>query len=80
VQEGEDARWPVRGFQVEIGHASAEQRMALAEVVMDVKARDHPCETLARLVHAQQLRHGLAQRLETGVGWAHERGLRHRVA
>ena len=34
---------------------------------------------LARLVHAQQLGHGVAQRLDAVVG-AHERDLRHRVA
>jgi len=41
VQQREDARRTVRGVQVEVGHASSEQRMSLPEVVMDVETREH---------------------------------------
>src|SRR5713226_9496382 len=30
VQQGEDARWTVRGMQVEVGHAPPEQRVSLS--------------------------------------------------
>ena len=55
VQQGEDPQRAVGGDQVEIGHAAPEQRVALAQVVMNVQPRHHPGEALARLVHAQQL-------------------------
>ena len=78
VQQGEDAGRAVGGLQVEVGHAPPEQRVALAEVVVDVEAGDHPGDVPARLVHAQQLGHGVAQRLAALVGAA-ERDLRHGV-
>src|SRR4029450_14147079 len=37
VQQGEDPQRAARGDQVEIGHAASEQRVSLAEVVMDVQ-------------------------------------------
>ena len=46
---------------------------------MDVQTGHHRGESFARLVHAQQLGHGVAQRLGAIVD-AHERDLRHRVA
>ena len=79
MQQGEDPQRAVGGDQVEIGHAAPEQRVSLAEVVMDVQTGHHRGEPLARLVHAEQLGHGLAQ----GVGaviCAEQRDLRHRVA
>ena len=79
VQQGEDPQRAVGGDQVEIGHAASEQRVALAQVVMDVQTGHHRGESLTRLVHAQQLGHGVAQCLDAIVG-AHERDLRHRVA
>ncbi len=79
VQQGEDPQRAVGGDQVEIGHAASEQRVALAQVVVDVQTGHLRGEARARLVHAQQLGHGVAHRLDAIVG-AHERDLRHRVA
>ena len=79
VQQGEDPQLAVGSGKVEIGHATSEQRVSLAEVVVDVEAGHHSGEALARLVHAQQLGHGVARRLVAIVD-AHERDLRHRVA
>ena len=45
---------------------------------MDVKSREHPCDVPARLVHAQQHGHGVAQGLVAVVG-AGECDLRHGV-
>ena len=70
---------PLGGDEVEIGHAAPEQRVARAEVVVDVEAGHHRGEALARLVHAQQLGHDLAQRLGASSPRL-QRGLRHRVA
>ncbi len=56
VQQGEDPQRAVGGDQVEIGHAAPEQRVSLAEVVMNVQAGHHRGEPLARLVHAQRAR------------------------
>jgi hypothetical protein len=55
VQQGEDPQRAVGGDQVEIGHAASEQRVALAELVVDVEARHHPGVAPARLVHAEEL-------------------------
>ena len=79
MQQGEDPQRAVGGDQVEIGHAASEQRVALAEVVVDVQAGHHRAEPSARLVHAQELGHAVAQRLGAIVD-ARERDLRHRVA
>ena len=79
VQQGEDPHRAVGGDQVEIGHAASEQRVSLAQVVVDVQAGHHRGESFPRLVHAQQLGHGVAQHLDAIVG-AHERDLRHRGA
>ena len=45
---------------------------------MDIKSRDHRRNVSTRLVHAEQLRHGVAQRLMAGVVTG-ECDLRHRV-
>ena len=79
VEEGEYPDGSTRGDEVEIGHAASEQRVPLAQVVVNVQAGHHRGESLARLVHAEQLGHGVSQRLDAIVG-AHERDLRHRVA
>ena len=79
VQQGEHARGPVGGVQVEVGHAPPEQRVSLAEVVVDVESAELRGDARARLVHAQQVRHGVAERLVAVVGPA-ERHLRHGVA
>jgi hypothetical protein len=55
VQEAEHPYRAAGGDQVEIGHAAAQQRVSLTEVVVDVEAGDHPGEPLAGLVQAQQL-------------------------
>jgi hypothetical protein len=64
VQEGEDPQRAVGGDEVEIGHAASEQRVSLAEVVMNVQTRQLRGESSSRLVHAEELGDGLAQ----GVG------------
>ena len=51
VQQGEHTLRPAPGDQVEIGHAASEQRVALAEVVVDVETGHHRGVALARLVH-----------------------------
>ena len=68
MQQGEDARGTVRGVQVEVGHAPPEQRVSLSEVVVDVETGEHRSDVPARLVHAQQFGHGVAQGLVTLVG------------
>ena len=79
VQQGEYARGTVRGLQVEVGHAPPEQRVSVSEVVVDVETGEHRGSAPARLVHAQQFGHGVAERLVTVVGPA-ERDLGHGVA
>src|SRR5580765_6651877 len=79
VEEGEYAHRSTGRDHVEIGHAASEQRMSLAQVVMDVQAGHHRGESFAWLVHAQQLGHGVAQCVDAIVD-THECDLRHRVA
>jgi hypothetical protein len=62
VEESEDAQRTAGGDQVEIRHAPPEQRVSLAEFVVDVEAGDHPGDVLARLIHVQQLSQDVAQR------------------
>ena len=50
VQQLEDPQRAVGGDEVEIGHAASEQRVSLAEVVVDVQAEHHRGESPARLV------------------------------
>ena len=78
VQQGEYAGGAVLGVHVEVGHAPPEQRVPLAEVVVDVETGDHPGDARARPVHAQQLEHRDAEGLAALVG-ADERDLRHGV-
>src|SRR5262245_57480188 len=47
--------------RVEVGHAAPEQWVPVPEVVVDVQAGDHRGDPGARLVHAQQLGHGVEQ-------------------
>jgi hypothetical protein len=79
VQQGEDPHRAVGGDQVEIGHAAPEQRVPVAEVIMNVQSGHPRGVPLARLVHAQQFGHGLAKRIDARVGPG-ERGLRHGAA
>jgi hypothetical protein len=60
VQQGEYASWTVGGAQVEVGHAPPEQRVSLAEVVVDVEGDEHRSNVPARLVHLEQLSHRVA--------------------
>ena len=78
VQQGEHARRTVRGMHVEVGHASPEQRVSRAEVVVDVETGEHRGDAPARLVHAEQFGHGVAQGCVAVVGLA-ERDRRHGV-
>ena len=67
---GGDAQRAAGGDQVEIRHLAPEQRVFVAEVVMDDQTRHHRGNPLARLVSRK------------GVGMcvgADERGLRHGV-
>ncbi len=79
MQESEYPKGAEGRDQVEVGHAATEQRVSLADVVPNVQAGHHPGDPLARLVHAQQLGHGVAQGLVALVV-AEERHLRHGVA
>src|SRR5262249_21677690 len=67
MQQGEHPQWAVGGDQVQIGHAAPEQRVSLAEVVVDVETRHHPGEPLPGLLHAEELRDALAQGLDPVV-------------
>ena len=78
VKQGEHARRTVRGVQIEVGHASSEQRVSLSEVVVDVESGDHRGDALAWLVHGQQLHHGVVESPVAFVG-DRERDLRHGV-
>jgi hypothetical protein len=77
-REGGHPGVAVGGVQVEVGHASPEQRVSLAEVGVDVETGDHRGDAPARLVHAQPFGHGVAEGLVTVVRGA-ERDLRHGV-
>src|SRR5215813_9037491 len=55
VQQREHAQRTTCGNEVEIGHATPEQRMSLAEVVANIQTGDHRGEPLARLVHSEEL-------------------------
>ena len=55
MQQGEDPQRAVGGDQVEIGHAASEQRVSLAEVVVDVQTEHHRGEASARLVRHEEL-------------------------
>jgi hypothetical protein len=49
VKQGEDSGRAVGGGQVEIGHATAEWGMSVAEVVVDVEAGGHSGKPVARV-------------------------------
>ena len=68
MQQGEDAGGSVLGPQVEVGHPPSEQRVPLAEVVVDVETGDHPGDAAAGLVHAQLVEHGGAEGPAAVVG------------
>jgi hypothetical protein len=78
VQQGEYPQRAVGGDQVQIGHVASEQRVSLAEFVMNVQTGHHRGESFARLVHAEELGNGVAQGVDTRAG-AQERALRHGV-
>jgi hypothetical protein len=61
VQQRVDAQRAIGGDQVEIGHPTADQGVAVADVVVNVQAGHHRRESPAGLVHLEQLRHDLAQ-------------------
>ncbi len=67
MEQGEEPQRAVVGGEVEIGHAASEQRMSLAEIVMNVQTGHHRGESSARLVHAEELGHCVAQRLRAVV-------------
>ena len=62
VEQREHRRRTVRCPEVQVGHPPSEQRVALAEVVVDVEAGDHPGRAHPGLIHRQHLEHGLAER------------------
>ena len=55
VQQGEDPQRAVSGDQVEIRHAAPEQRVSLAEVVMNVQTGQLRGQSSSRLVYATEL-------------------------
>ena len=73
-----NTRGSVGSVHVEIRHAAPEQRVSLAEVVVDVETGEHPGDAPAWLAHAQQLGHDVSKGLVPVVGPG-ERDLRHRV-
>ena len=62
VQQREDALRTICGREFEIGHATSEQRMAVAKVVPDIEAGHHGAKALAGFVETQKVRHAIAQR------------------
>ncbi|MBY9074255.1 hypothetical protein K1X13_05405 [Nocardioides sp. WL0053] len=60
-EQGEDPTRPLRGDQVEIGHATTEYRVSLAELVVNVQARTSSRRTRHRGAHraADRCRPGL---------------------
>ena len=79
MEKGEDPQRAVGGDQVEIGHAASEQRMSLAEIVMNVQTGHRRGESSARLVHAEELGHCVAECFRAVV-CAAKRDRCHRVA
>ena len=77
VQECEHPLRAIGGDQVEVGHPASEQRMALAEVVVDAQAGHLRRESFARLVHRQELANGVARGRRSFVVPA-QRDRRHR--
>ena len=67
VQKGEDSQRAAGGDQVEIGHTSSQQRVSLAEVIVNVQAGLHRGEPSPRLVHAEELGNYFAQCLRAFV-------------
>ena len=67
VQQREDPQRPVGGDQVEIGHAAPEQRVSLAEVIVNAKTRHLRGQSFMRLIHAEELGHDVAQGLRAVV-------------
>jgi hypothetical protein len=55
VQQLEDSDRAGGSHEVQVGHAPSEQRMSLAEVVVNVQPGADSGEPFARLVHARQL-------------------------
>ncbi len=65
-------------MEIEVGHASSEQRVSFSEVVVDVETGEHRGDAFAWLVHGQQLDHGVVESAVAFVG-DRERDLRHGV-
>ncbi len=55
VEQLEDPERAVGGCEVEVGHPPSQQRMSVAEVVVDIQPGDDAGEPLARLVHDHEL-------------------------
>ena len=70
-------RGPLAVTRSRSGHAASEQRVPLTEVVANAQAGHLRGDPLARLVHAEQLGHGVAQGLGVVIRPA-KRALRHR--
>jgi hypothetical protein len=78
-QTGYARRTTVRGADVKVGHAPPEQRVPLAKIVVDVETGEHSGNASTRLIHLQQLSHGIAECAVALIGTA-ERDLRHGIA
>ena len=70
---------PLGGVEVEVGHPPSQQRVAGAQVVVDVETGEHGGHVATWFVHLEQFAHRVTQRLVPIVGLA-ERRLNHRVA
>src|SRR5437868_6026741 len=77
MKKTEDAQRSTCGDDVEIGHATSQQRMPLPEVVANVQAGHHPGDMFARLLHLEQLAYDVAHS-ECASVLAVQRDLRHR--
>ena len=78
VQQAEDSQRAGNGHQVEIGHAATEQRVLLAQVVVDIQAGHHRAVKFAGLVHLEELGNDLPRGLGAIIPAA-KRDLRQRV-
>ena len=78
VKQGERSPRPVIGHQVQIGHAPPDERVPVAEFVVDVQPGKHAGNRLPRPVHAQQVSQDIVQRCGPFAG-SGQRSLRHGV-
>ena len=77
VKETEDAPRAACGDDIEIGHATSQQRMSLPQIVPNVQAGHHPGDVFARLLHLEQVAHNVAHG-QRAIVLAVQRDLRHR--